>query len=63
MSMRVLNDFSSSDVDERDILVTNYEWDQDGNAVLKSRSLIKNDEPWQDAALLSQGMDSPIPYQ
>jgi hypothetical protein len=58
--MQVLNNFSSSDIEDGDTIITEYEWDQDGNAVLKARSLVKNDDPWPDAPLLSQGVDSLI---
>jgi hypothetical protein len=63
--MNVINNFSSSDVEARDTIITEYEWDQDGNPVFKSISLVKGvgiSRSQEHAPLLSQGMDSPIPH-
>jgi hypothetical protein len=62
--MNVINNFSSSDVEARDTIITEYELDQDGKPVFKSISLVKGVSRSQEhAPLLSQGMDNPIPHQ
>jgi hypothetical protein len=64
--MNVINNFSSSDVEARDTIITEYELDQHGKPVSKSISLVKGVEisrSQEHATLLSQGKDSPIPHQ
>lgn len=48
--MNVINNFSSSDVEAQDTIITDYEWDQDGKPVFKSVSLVKGVERSQEHA-------------